>query len=95
MTVEALAALSCNGSKESRLKRPDVDTHPAALGRRAFFRTIGGASALAATAAASALGTTPAEAYHAGSPEQRARYRADAPDVQSFYRTNGYESLKK
>jgi hypothetical protein len=62
--------------------------------RRGFFRSIGGASALAATAVASPLLATEAEAYDAGADERRARYR-ESEDVKAFYRTNGYETLKK
>ena len=38
---------------------------------------------------------SPAEAYDPGREETRARYRESAEDVQAFYRTNGYETLKK
>jgi hypothetical protein len=64
------------------------------LDRRGFFRSLGGASALAATAVASPLLATEAEAYDAGADERRARYR-ESEDVKAFYRTNGYETLKK
>jgi hypothetical protein len=37
----------------------------------------------------------PADAYDPGPEETRARYRESAEDVQAFYRTNGYETLKK
>jgi hypothetical protein len=65
-----------------------------ALDRRSFFRGIGGASAVAATALASPFAATQAEAYDPGSDERRARYR-ESEHVKAFYRTNGYETLKK
>jgi hypothetical protein len=66
-----------------------------AINRRNFLGAVGGASAATVTAAAATLAPTQAEAYDPGAEEMRARYQADAPDVQAFYRTNGYETLKK
>jgi hypothetical protein len=40
------------------------------------------------------VGATPAQAYDPGSEETRARYR-ETDHVKAFYRTNGYETLKK
>jgi hypothetical protein len=40
-------------------------------------------------------GVNEAKAYDPGQDERRARYREGAEDVQAFYRTNGYETLKK
>jgi hypothetical protein len=71
------------------------DRHPKAIDRRSFFRVAGGASAAAAAVAATSLGADEAAAYDPGAEETRARYQPDAPDVQAFYRTNGYETLKK
>jgi hypothetical protein len=65
-----------------------------AMDRRSFFRGIGGASAVAATAIASPFAATEAEAYDPGSTERRGRYR-ETEHVKAFYRTNGYETLKK
>jgi hypothetical protein len=62
------------------------------LSRRHFFRAVGGASAV--TVAAAAI-PGEAEAYDPGEEETRQRYQPDAADVQAFYRTNGYETLKK
>lgn len=66
-----------------------------ALDRRNFLRAVGGASSVAVAAVASPIASTEAEAYNSGSDEMRARYNPDAPDVKAFYRTNGYETLKK
>ena len=66
-----------------------------AMDRRSFFRGIGGASAVAATTLAAPFAATEAEAYDPGREETKARYKADSPGVQAFYRTNGYETLKK
>ena len=70
----------------------DDDTR---IGRRQFFRTLGGGTAAAAAAvAALPLGTTEAQAYDPGNAETRSRYR-ETDHVKAFYRTNGYETLKK
>jgi hypothetical protein len=66
------------------------------IDRRSFIRTMGSGSALAATAAAAPIVTaTEAHAYDPGAEQRKARYRADSADVKAFYRTNGYETLKK
>lgn len=65
------------------------------LGRRHFFRALGGGSVAAAAAlAAQPLIATEAQAYDPGSDETKARYR-ETDEVKAFYRTNGYETLKK
>ena len=58
-----------------------------AMDRRNFLR--------AAVAVASPIAATEAEAYDPGRDETKARYKGDSPGVQAFYRTNGYETLKK
>ena len=70
------------------------ETNDKALHRRNFLRALGGASTVAA-AAASPIAATEAQAYDPGAEETRARYNPDSPDVQAFYRTNGYETLQK
>jgi hypothetical protein len=65
-----------------------------AMDRRNFLRTMGGASTVAAAAIASPIAATEAEAYNPGSDETKARYR-ESDHVKAFYRTNGYETLKK
>jgi hypothetical protein len=40
------------------------------------------------------MGATEAQAYDPGNDETRARYR-ESDHVKAFYRTNGYETLKK
>jgi hypothetical protein len=65
-----------------------------AMDRRNFLRTMGGATTVAAAAIASPIAATEAEAYNPGSDETKARYR-ESDDVKAFYRTNGYETLKK
>ena len=65
-------------------------------GRRRFLRAVGSVSTVAVAATAAPLASVDeAQAYDPGREELRARYRADSPDVQAFYRTNGYETLKK
>ena len=44
--------------------------------------------------AASPLASTEAQAYDPGNDEAKARYR-ETDHVKAFYRTNGYETLKK
>jgi hypothetical protein len=65
------------------------------MSRRNFLRAAGGASTAAAAVAAGAALPDEAEAYDPGAEETRQRYQPDAPDVQAFYRTNGYETLRK
>ena len=65
------------------------------IDRRAFFRTVGGASTAAVAAVASPIAATEAQAYDPGGEETKARYQPDAAGVKAFYRTNGYETLKK
>lgn len=77
--------------------RQDDDTRKddTRLGRRQFFRALGGGTAAAATAVASVpLTPTEAQAYDPGNAETRSRYR-ETDHVKAFYRTNGYETLKK
>jgi mevalonate pyrophosphate decarboxylase len=62
--------------------------------RRRFFGALGGASSAAVAAAASPLTATVAQAYDPGSAETKSRYR-ESEHVKAFYRTNGYETLKK
>ena len=69
-------------------------TDEPAMDRRRFFRSVGGASAVAVTAAASPLVATQAQAYDPGREETKARYR-ESEHVKAFYKTNGYETLKK
>ena len=47
-----------------------------------------------AAAVASPMGATEAQAYDPGNDETKARYR-ESDHVKAFYRTNGYETLKK
>lgn len=68
-------------------------TDDKALDRRHFLRALGGASTVAA-AAASPIAATEAQAYDPGREELKARYR-ETDHVKAFYRTNGYETLKK
>ncbi len=65
-----------------------------AMDRRNFLRSLGGASTVAAAAVASPLAATDANAYDPGQDETKARYR-ESDHVKAFYRTNGYETLKK
>ena len=65
------------------------------LGRRQFFRALGGGSlAAAAVIAAQPMSATGALAYDPGGDETKARYR-ETDHVKAFYRSNGYETLKK
>ncbi len=65
-----------------------------AMDRRNFLRGVGGASTVAVAAVASPLTATDAQAYNPGAEETKARYR-ETDHVKAFYRTNGYETLKK
>lgn len=65
-----------------------------AMDRRKFFRSVGGASAVAVASVAAPLAATDAQAYEPGNDETKARYR-ESEHVKAFYRSNGYETLKK
>jgi len=67
---------------------------PKGVDRRNFLRTVGGASTVAAAAVAAPIAATEAEAYNPGNEETKGRYR-ESDHVKAFYRTNGYETLKK
>ncbi|MDB5509596.1 MAG: formate dehydrogenase [Hyphomicrobiales bacterium] len=72
-----------------------MSTGPSKPGRRRFLHVFGAASASAGLGAALVpVGAAPAQAYDPGSEETRARYR-ETDHVKAFYRTNGYETLKK
>jgi hypothetical protein len=63
-----------------------------ACDRRHFLRTLGRVSTAAAAVAAVPIST--AQAYDPGQEETRPRYR-ETEHVKAFYRTNGYEGLKR
>ena len=65
-----------------------------AMDRRNFLRGVGGVSTVAVAAVASPLAATDAQAYDPGAEETKARYR-ETEHVKAFYKTNGYETLKK
>ena len=65
-----------------------------AMDRRNFFRAVGGASTAAAAAVGLPMTATEAQAYDPGKEETKNRYR-ESDHVKAFYRTNGYETLKK
>jgi hypothetical protein len=62
------------------------------VGRREFLRTLG-----VGTAAAAAGGPLASEARadtESNDEKRKARYKADSPHVQAFYRTNRYPTSK-
>jgi hypothetical protein len=65
-----------------------------AMDRRNFLRNLGGVSTAAIAAVSSPIAATEAGAYDPGADETKARYR-ESDHVKAFYRTNGYETLKK
>ncbi len=65
-----------------------------AMDRRNFLRTVGGTSTAAVAAVAAPIAATEAQAYDPGREETKTRYR-ESDHVKAFYRTNGYETLKK
>jgi hypothetical protein len=65
-----------------------------AMDRRKFLGAVGGASSAAVAVAVSPIAATDAQAYDPGPNETKARYR-ESDHVKAFYRTNGYETLKK
>lgn len=63
-----------------------------AVDRRAFLQRLGLAST--AVVVPAAVPSNDALAYDPGQEETRGRYR-ETDHVKAFYRTNGYETLKK
>jgi hypothetical protein len=62
-----------------------------AVGRRDFLRALGAGAGVAVTAAAPLA--TPAHADSENNDEKRkARYQANSPHIQTFYRVNRYPS---
>lgn len=70
----------------------DKPTATAAPGRRDFLKAMSGAGAAAVAVAVAVSEPVAAQAPERESRDERtkARYRADSPDVQAFYRTNRY-----
>jgi hypothetical protein len=65
------------------------DTQKKAVDRRSFFRSLGGAAAVAGAGAAAGVSTTPALAVETGNERTKARYQ-ESEHVKNFYRTNRY-----
>lgn len=56
------------------------------LGRRQFFRVLGAGTAAGTVGPLAAVATETVEAAK----KRRARYQANSPEVQTFYRVNRY-----
>ncbi len=65
------------------------------MDRRKFLRAVGGAAPPPLAPPAPSRAPTPAEAINPRAEETKARYNPESDDVKAFYRTNGYETLKK
>lgn len=63
----------------------------ATLGRREFLRTLGAGATAAVAAAGPLAGKARADA-ESNDEKRKARYQANAPEVQTFYRVNRYPS---
>lgn len=62
-----------------------------AVGRRDFLRALGAGAGVAVTAAAPLA--TPAHAdSESGDEKRKARYQANSPHIQTYYRVNRYPS---
>jgi hypothetical protein len=68
-------------------------THEPTVDRRMLLRGLSLGLASSGAAAGSIIPARVARAYDPG-PERRARYR-ETEHVKAFYRTNGYETLRK
>lgn len=68
----------------------DKLTATAAPGRRDFLKAMSGAGAAAVAVAVSEPVAAQAPERESRDERTKARYRADSPDVQAFYRTNRY-----
>lgn len=63
------------------------------VGRRDFLRALGAGAGVAVTAAAPL--STPAHAdTETNEDKRKARYKANSPEVQTFYRVNRYPGAK-
>ena len=69
--------------------KPEQKDQRTDLGRRGFFKSLGGASAVAAAAVASPLAASPALASENQNERTKARYK-ESEHVKNFYRTNRY-----
>jgi hypothetical protein len=67
------------------MKQKDKTT----VGRRDFLRALGGGATLAAAAAAP-LATEAIADSESNADKRKARYKADSPEVQTYYRVNRY-----
>lgn len=65
--------------------------HSRSFGRREFLRTLG-AGATAAVAATGPLADEARADTESNDEKRKARYRANSPEVQAFYRVNRYPS---
>ena len=66
--------------------------HPkSTLGRREFLRTIGAGATVAAAATAPLAREARADT-ESNDEKRKSRYRANSPEVQTFYRVNRYPS---
>jgi hypothetical protein len=74
---------------EGRMRR---DKKGKAMDRRNFLLAVSGGTAAIVTGPIAA--STEAHAYDPGNEETKARY-FEGDDVKAFYRTNGYETLRK
>lgn len=61
-----------------------------AVGRREFLRALGGGATLAAAAAAPLVPTEALADTETDAEKRKARYKADSPEVQTYYRVNRY-----
>jgi hypothetical protein len=64
-----------------------------ALDRRGFLK-FGGMSTVAAAAVAAPMLADEASAQESDADKKKARYKR-TPHVEAFYKTNGYETIKK
>jgi len=64
------------------------------VGRRGFLRALGAGAGVAAAAAAP-LAQEAAAAGESNEEKRKARYQANSPDVQDFYRVNRYPAKSK
>lgn len=70
------------------------DRRDTTFDRRNFLRTFGGVSAAAIAGTTVTLMPKEAQAYDPGAEETGSRYR-ETDHVKTFYRVNGYQTLRK
>jgi hypothetical protein len=92
--VSAKSAISVETGNDRAMLRPDgasaMKTEKK-IGRRDFIRALGGGAGVAVAVSGPLVEKAAAEG-ESDEEKRKARYQADSPEVQNFYRVNRYPS---